>query len=323
MKLTENHLNSFTLSFCTFIDNLTQRLKQHMRNLFGIFFSTIFFVASLTAQNIKFEHYNDDSGLSHNAVRHIVQDKHGFLWLGTFSGLNRFDGYEFKSYLSSSTANTKLYNDDITALELDEDSNSLWIGTRNGLSLFKTDTQIFSTYLPEKDNEDGLPEAEIRSVYVDKYKRVWVGTKNSGLYILNNKSDRFKKVDIVGFNYIKEIFEDKNGDIWIGSYDSGGVAKLTLGVEGEVTQKIIYNLSIPNSVEKNPYLNFIYEDAKSDIFIGTREGLYKLNRTKNEFENLEIKDPEVKDGLGPYFLSVIQAPDGKYRGWHLRRFNCL
>ncbi|WP_299320591.1 two-component regulator propeller domain-containing protein [uncultured Maribacter sp.] len=283
-----------------------------MRNLFGIFFSTIFFVASLTAQNIKFEHYNDDSGLSHNAVRHIVQDKHGFLWLGTFSGLNRFDGYEFKSYLSSSTANTKLYNDDITALELDEDSNSLWIGTRNGLSLFKTDTQIFSTYLPEKDNEDGLPEAEIRSVYVDKYKRVWVGTKNSGLYILNNKSDRFKKVDIVGFNYIKEIFEDKNGDIWIGSYDSGGVAKLTLGVEGEVKQKIIYNLSIPNSVEKNPYLNFIYEDAKSDIFIGTREGLYKLNRTKNEFENLEIKDPEVKDGLGPYFLSVIQAPDGKY-----------
>ena len=68
-----------------------------MRNVFCIFISIILFAASLTAQDIKFEHYNDDSGLSHNAVRHIVQDKHGFLWLGTFAGLNRFDGYEFKS----------------------------------------------------------------------------------------------------------------------------------------------------------------------------------------------------------------------------------
>ena len=283
-----------------------------MRNVFCIFISIILFAASLTAQDIKFEHYNDDSGLSHNAVRHIVQDKHGFLWLGTFAGLNRFDGYEFKSYLSSSTDKTKLHNDDITALELDEDSNSLWIGTRNGLSLFKTDTHTFSTYLPEKDNENSLPEGEIRSVYVDKFKRIWVGTKNSGLYILNSKTDTFKKVEIKNFNYIKAIVEDKNGDIWIGSYESGGVAKLTLGAEGEIIQKNIYNLSIPNSVEKNPYLNFIYEDAKSDIFIGTRVGLYKLNKTTNEFVNLEIEDPEIKDGLGPYFLSVTQAPDGKY-----------
>ena len=58
-----------------------------MRNVFCIFISIILFAASLTAQDIKFEHYNDDSGLSHNAVRHIVQDKHGFLWLGTFAGL--------------------------------------------------------------------------------------------------------------------------------------------------------------------------------------------------------------------------------------------
>ncbi|MDF4202329.1 two-component regulator propeller domain-containing protein [Maribacter sp. SA7] len=283
-----------------------------MRNFLGIFISVLFFVKCLVAQDIKFEHYNDDNGLSHNAVRHIVQDKHGFLWLGTFAGLNRFDGYEFKSYLSSSTDKTKLHNDDITALELDEESNNLWIGTRNGLSLFKTDTYTFKTFLPDENNPNSLPEGEIRSVFVDKFKRIWVGTKNSGLYILNHNTDVFNKVEIKNFNYIKEIVEDKNDDIWIGSYESGGVAKLTLGAEGEIVQKYIYNLSIINSVEKNPYLNFIYEDAKSDIFIGTREGLYKLNKTTNKFDNLEIKDTEIKEGLGPYFLSVAQAPDGKY-----------
>lgn len=282
-----------------------------MRQFLCIIISVILLVASVTAQDIKFEHYNDDSGLSHNAVRHIVQDKHGFLWLGTFAGLNRFDGYEFKSYLSSNDT-TNLHNDDITALVLDEELNNLWIGTRDGLSLYNTDTHTFNTYLPDENNKQSLPEGEIRSVFVDKFKRVWVGTKNSGLYILNVETSNFKKVEIENFNYIKAIVEDKNGDIWIGSYESGGVAKLILDAEGEISQKLIYTLSIPNSTEKNPYLNFIYEDAKSDIFIGTREGLYKLNKTSNEFLNLEIEDTEIKDGLGPYFLSVTQADDGKY-----------
>ncbi|QXP57567.1 response regulator [Cellulophaga sp. HaHa_2_95] len=283
-----------------------------MRNIVAITLFALFSVLCSTAQNIKFEHYNDDSGLSHNSVRHIVQDKYGFLWLGTFSGLNRFDGYEFKSYLSTSTGNNKIYNDDITALVLDEDAHNLWIGTRNGLTLFKTDTQTFTTYLPDKNDPNSLPDAEIRSVYVDKFKRVWVGTKTKGLYIFSVDNGSFKKIEIANFNYIKEIFEDKNGYIWIGSYDTGGVAKITLDAQGEIYQTVAYTLSIPNSIEKNPYLNFIYEDAKSDIFIGTREGLYKLNSAANEFVNLKIDDPEIRDSLGPYFLSVIQAPDGKY-----------
>jgi signal transduction histidine kinase/ligand-binding sensor domain-containing protein/DNA-binding response OmpR family regulator len=283
-----------------------------MRNIVAITFFALFSVLCSTAQNIKFEHYNDDSGLSHNSVRHIVQDKYGFLWLGTFSGLNRFDGYEFKSYLSTSSENNKIYNDDITALVLDEDSHNLWIGTRNGLTLFKTDTQTFTTYLPDKNDTKSLPDAEIRSVYVDKFKRVWVGTKTKGLYIFNAADNSFKKIEIDNFNYVKEIFEDKNGYIWIGSYESAGVAKITLDANGDISQTLTYTLSIPNSVEKNPYLNFIYEDAKSDIFIGTREGLYKLDSAVNEFINLEINDVDIKDSLGPYFLSVIQAPDGKY-----------
>ncbi|WNH11178.1 two-component regulator propeller domain-containing protein [Thalassobellus suaedae] len=264
------------------------------------------------AQNIKFEHYNDDSGLSHNSVRHIVQDKNGFIWFGTFSGLNRFDGYQFKSYLSSSLGENKIYNDDITALEQDEDSNNLWIGTRKGLTLFKTDTNTFSTFLTEKGNPNSLPDEEIRSVHVDKFKRVWVGTKTKGVYLFYPEENRFEKVSINGFEYVKEIFEDKKGHIWIGSFGTGSVAKITLDKGGAVVKITNYTLSIPNSDEKNPYINFIYEDGKSDMFVGTREGLYKLDKGTNSFINLYIEDAGVRGSLGPYFLSVAQAPDGKY-----------
>ena len=278
---------------------------------FLLFFSLITFFYS-RSQNIKFTHYNDNNGLSHNSVRHIVQDKKGFLWLGTFSGLNRFDGYQFKNYMSYSPGTNKLYNDDITALELDEESNNLWIGTRKGLTLFKLDTQVFTTFFSKKDDPNSLPEEEIRSVYVDKFKRVWVGTKNKGLYMFFLKENRFEKIPIRGFDYVKEIFEDKKGNIWIGSYEKGSVAKITLDSKGAIVRINDYTLFVPNSTAKNPYVNFIYEDAKSDIFVGTRQGLYKLDKKNDRFVNLYIENKEIRGSLGPYFLSVARAPDGKY-----------
>lgn len=281
------------------------------RNSFILFFSLVTFYFS-HSQNIKFDHYNDNNGLSHNSVRHIVQDKKGFMWFGTFSGLNRFDGYQFKKYMSSSTSENRLQNDDITALELDETSSNLWIGTRKGLTLYKIDTDQFTTFLPEINNPKSLPDEEIRAVHADKFKRIWVGTKTKGVYMFFLKENRFEKVSIPGFEYVNEIFEDKKGGIWVGSYETGSVAKITLDNKGEIVRINNYALTVPNSGGKNPYINFIYENAKSDIFIGTREGLYKLDKSANKFVNLYIENKEIRNNLGPYFLSVAQAPDGKY-----------
>ena len=283
-------------------------MKRHFYILFFFLFTFLY----SHSQNIKFTHYNDNNGLSHNSVRHIVQDKKGFLWLGTFSGLNRFDGYQFKNYMSSSASANKLYNDDITALELDEESNNLWIGTRKGLTLFKLDTQVFTTFFSKKDDPNSLPEEEIRSVYVDKFKRVWVGTKTKGVYLFFLKENRFEKIPIKNFDYVKEIFEDKSGNIWIGSYEKASVAKITLDAKGAIVRINDYTLSVPNSNEKNPYVNFIYQDTKADIFVGTRQGLYKFDKKNNRFVNLYIENKEIRGSLGPYFLSVAQAPDGKY-----------
>lgn len=268
--------------------------------------------SKLQSQNIKFGHYNDNNGLSHNSVRYINQDQHGFLWFGTFSGLNRFDGYQFKQYLSSNPNQEFLLNDDITALEIDEKSNSMWIGTRGGLTLFKTDTHKFETFLPDDNKQDALPDQEIRSIYIDKFDRVWVGTKYNGLCILYPNTKSFERIEIDGFNYVKEIYEDKKGNIWIGSYDSGGVAKINLNASGVIQQINTYTLKISGSIEFNPYINFINEDHKGDIFVGTREGLYKLNKDDNTFYNLPISKNEVGNTIGSYFLALAKAPDGRF-----------
>ncbi|MBM1105619.1 response regulator [Aurantibacter crassamenti] len=287
---------------------------QYKRVLKYIFLSIplLFIGIQLHAQNIKFEHYTDNDGLSHNAVRHIIQDENGFLWLGTFSGLNRFDGFEFKSYTTSSETSNAIQNDDITALELDTETNTLWIGTRNGLTRFDMTTNTFKTFLPNQANPNSIQDHEIRSVHVDRFKRVWVGTKNKGVFVYYPKLNTFEKIDLPEFYYIKDIFEDSKGQIWIGSYKDNGIAKITLDEQGNIISKVEFNLTIPNSSELNPYVNFIYENNSADIFIGTREGLYKLNTASNKFENLFIEDVSMRDKIGPHITSIAQASDGKY-----------
>lgn len=279
-----------------------------MLNRLLIFFLLLFIFKS-SAQSLRFEHYNEANGLSHNAVRQIIQDKTGFLWVGTFGGLNRFDGFQFKSYLSN---DFPINDDDITAMVLDEESDNLWIGTRNGLTLFQMQTNTFKTFLPEENNPNSIPDAEIRSIYVDSFKRVWIGTKTQGVVIYNPKENTFRRIAIEGFNYIKSIVGDSEGKIWIGSYNTGGIAHISLDKLGEVSNLKTYSLEITNSEEINPYVNFIYEDDKSDIFIGTRKGLYKKNKTTDIFEHLIIENESVKKSIGPYFICVTQAPDGKY-----------
>jgi Signal transduction histidine kinase len=272
----------------------------------------LIFCFDLDAQHLKFNHYNDKNGLSHNSVRHIIQDQQGFLWLGTFSGLNRFDGYQFKPDLLSSSVDSDIYKADVTGLELDTSSNNLWIGTNKGLYLFNTATHELVDFLHNKDRKDNFPYEEIRSVHIDRHKRVWVGTKYDGLYLYGATEKVFTKVDLPNYNYIKEIFEDNEGNIWIGSYNGVSIAKITLNAQGTISQYTNYILSVPHSDEKHPYIHFIYQDHKQDIFAGTREGLYKLNKESNAFENLYIEDDVIREDLGPYFLSIARAPDGKF-----------
>lgn len=263
-------------------------------------------------QNLKFEHYNENDGLSYNSVRHIVQDKNGFMWLGTFFGLNRFDGYQFKHYMTANLGREKINNDEITALEYDKSTNDLWVGTRKGLTLFNLENNSFKIFLAKKNDPNSLPDEEIRAVHVDQFKRVWIGTKVGGLCVYDPKNNKFSKVNLKGFNYIKDIYQDKNGSIWIGSYEKGSVAKINLDLNGEIIKITRYTLSVPNSTEVNPYIYFIYEDAKSDLFVGTRAGLYKLDKLRNVFVNLYIKEEGLRNKLGPYFVSIVRAPDGQY-----------
>src|SRR5687768_17582299 len=77
-----------------------------------------------------------DQGLSNNSVRCIYQDRRGFMWFGTYDGLNRYDGYSFKVFRNNFKNATSLINNWINTIDEDSDGN-LWVGTRQGVCIYR------------------------------------------------------------------------------------------------------------------------------------------------------------------------------------------
>jgi ligand-binding sensor domain-containing protein len=92
---------------------------------------------SLWAQESRpvFKRIPSNTGLSQNSILAIIQDRRGFLWVGTSEGVNRYDGYEFVSYRHDPEDFTSLSNDRVLTL-FEDRAGSLWVGTLNGANRF-------------------------------------------------------------------------------------------------------------------------------------------------------------------------------------------
>jgi ligand-binding sensor domain-containing protein len=105
----------------------------------------LFITAQISAQNnqFQFSHLDINSGLSHNQVNSIFKDKMGFMWFGTASGLNKYDGYKFKVFKHSVSDTTSL-DDDYIINTSEGPGKKLWVQTRNGFNIYDPATERFS-----------------------------------------------------------------------------------------------------------------------------------------------------------------------------------
>src|ERR1700753_2991825 len=117
-----------------------------MRFKTSILFCLMLCIAgALMGQNnqFQFSHLDIDNGLSHNEVTSILKDSRGFMWFGTLSGLNRYDGYKFKIFKHSGSDTSSL-NDDFIVSISEGPAYKLWIETRDGLNIYDPATEKFS-----------------------------------------------------------------------------------------------------------------------------------------------------------------------------------
>jgi len=135
------------------------------------------FIAPLHAQSIPPQYvtrvWHTEQGLPQNSVNAMLQDRHGYLWVGTFGGLARFDGERFTLFDS---ANTPGFGSNEIVSLYESRSGVLWIGTVDG-GLIRLQDGVATTYT----ERDGLPNSWVTSIRGDAEGKVWINTAQGGV----------------------------------------------------------------------------------------------------------------------------------------------
>lgn len=153
----------------------------------------ILFSATAPGQQLLFENYTSEQGLSQNSCYTISQDGDGFMWFGTQDGLNRYDGKQFKVFLPQNAIGKKLPSNYITSLFFDSSKNLLWVGTLGGLCLYdpaKDSLVSVGDLFPYAASIEKTPIKKVISFKKDEY---WLISFSNGLILLNTETKRLSR----------------------------------------------------------------------------------------------------------------------------------
>lgn len=158
------------------------------------------------------EHYTLSDGLTHQHVYKTFQDKDGYLWVGTWGGLSRFDGHSFTSFKHNPDNPLSIYGDVVHQIKEDQ-KGDLWVLSRDGLSKFNPQTENFTRLKPIHPYKEKTRRA-IKQFFIDKNNLIWMLTKYD-LYVYNQEKEIFFFVDIQEvYSEDGYMWEDTNG-IWL------------------------------------------------------------------------------------------------------------
>jgi signal transduction histidine kinase/ligand-binding sensor domain-containing protein/AraC-like DNA-binding protein len=252
---------------------------------------------------LKFESISTAQGLSQNYVQSVFCDHKGFLWFGTWDGLNRYDGKQFKIFKVNPNQENSLTNNRIIHIWQDQ-QNTLWVKTNDGyIHYLVEETYEFITYpyyLKSLEERNSTITCFVES----KKQEVLLGSSNSGMYYLtyDEASDRYKEhqylnrgESTISDNRITFITTDKHDGIWIG------------------TKRGLNNISqVELSKESPSFSNYWLEyhftaayQLDSMLLFGT-----KGNGIKTYESNIKRLDPYPKlfAELADKSITVIESP---------------
>ena len=299
-------------------------MKAKIGTFFLAFWISCTLLVHLSAQpsEIISRHFTMKDGLSHNYATCLLQDSQGFLWVGTESGLNKFDGYHFTTYQENPLDSNSLSNNNITCLWKDQQQR-LWVGSSTGLELMDLTTEKFHhPFLDILDPVKGLDIA-VHKIRERKDGKLWICTE-AGIYLADpetlsvTKSIDFpqevsrnsSRRDNLNGNNFRDIAEAADGSLWAASDD--GV--VNMDIQTGTTTRYRYDPDNPASLADD-WARTVFVDSHDRVWVGTAYGLDLFNPEDKSFthflpEHLQ-SEPPLSHRL--YVNSLLEQPDGKLR----------
>ncbi len=243
-------------------------MRNKLIQIILLAFSTLAIFANTAPTQLSFEHFPYQNKLPSNSVRRIYNDREGYMWFCTNDGLCRFDGYEVKTFRSSSSNPNRLTNNSIECIA-EDNQNRLWIGTQEGINIL--DKRNYSI-IPF--NHPDIKRNRIACLCSDRKGNVWIGIENNGIVRVapDGSSCHFlhnpKRPGSLPDNNVIQIAQDNQGRIWTMFWRKG------MALYREKSNDFI--ALPPVGTTNNPYS--ILQDKENHLWVATwGDGLFSLD----------------------------------------------
>jgi ligand-binding sensor domain-containing protein/signal transduction histidine kinase len=222
--------------------------------------------------------WRTEQGLPHNTVNAILQTRDGYLWLGTASGLVRFDGLNFTPVGVETAAG--LQDARVTAL-LEDRHGVVWVGTQGG-GVFR----LHHGQAEQLTMADGLADNAVTSLAEDTAGTVWLGTQRGLNRWRNQRLELFASNTLRAGDTVVALHAGRSGAMWVTT--RAEVYKL----QGEVAELFRLANSPP---DRNGELRGAYEDRAGNLWTFSATFLLNLSRDRryNAFRSLDPASSRV------------------------------
>ncbi len=242
----------------------------------------------------RFEHLLPEDGLSSTTVYSLLQDRRGFLWIGTESGLNRYDGYTFESFRHDPGAAASVASDDISFMLQDADGH-IWLATwGGGLDRFDPIAESFQHFRADPTRRDRLQDDRVQHLHEDSRGAIWIGTFSGGLTRYDRAAGSFETYrhdpedpTSLCHDRVWRILEDPSGALWIAT----GQGLCLFDPASGTFEQFHHQSGAPTSLSAD-LVRALYIDSGGVLWVGTGGGLNRFDRVSKTFERF-LAGPET------------------------------
>ncbi len=281
----------------------------------------LLFVSSASASFFSsIKRFSIEDGLPATTIYSMLRDNNGYFWLGTPSGLVRFDGYDFEVYSPNNSNNKPIRTANAGNIFLDS-QNRLWIGSwGKGVAVYDDALNKLHQFEQNLTDPNALQSNMVQVIFEDQGGQIWLGTNGGGLAKFNEANLNFTNFvnnpddnASLSHNRVWSIAQDKSGNLWVGT----GEGLNLLPVGENKFQRFTPENNNPKSID-HPIVRALMVDDANRIWVGTElsfgqfmpdDGSYRIKQP----ENSQITASITRIRLGVEGEIWIGTQKGLYR----------